>query len=223
MKRLFTILFLTCLVSGVSAQNYELYPDSTYTEGAATEFELVGHAWIKNVQGDTNFTWKRIENTLATDWESAICDQITCWSPGVDRSTLVISEGDSSILDAHFYMNNAAGMGVVRVAVWAGSDSANADTVEYHANTWPLSVSRVKLDKPMKVYPNPTQGVLNLEFDANGTAEVEIFDVLGKKVKGFSYSGRVSALNLHDLQNGLYIIRVTENGKVYSRSFRKVN
>lgn len=216
-------MFLSGLMLNASAQSFDARPEEGFTSGASTEFELVVHGWIVNFDGDSNFTWTRIQNNLQAGWTSAICDAITCWATSVNTNTFVIKPGDSSILDLHFYLANTAGCGEVLIRVWKGTDEANADTIKFNACTWAASVASLGGDKSIKIFPNPTQGLLNLEFATTGTAEVEIYDVLGKKLKTFSHTGLNSTLDLSDLPDGLYVIRVNENGVQYSRTFRKAN
>lgn len=223
MKKILTLSLSLTLGLAAHAQSFDAHPASSTVTGSSQEFELVLHSFIVNESADSMFTWKRITNDLPSAWQASVCDAITCWSPTVDRSSLIIVPGDSSILDPHFYLNNAAGSGHIQIAVWSGSDSANADTVEFFANTWALFAAKVSNDKAVKVYPNPTQGHLHLDFESTGKVEVEIFDVLGKKMRSFSHEGEHSSMDLSDLPNGLYIIRISENGEVYSRTFRKAN
>ncbi len=224
MKKIITLFSLTLAFGALQAQNVEVYPKDGTVEGSHEEYELVVHAHMKNISATDSFVhWKRIENNLQSGWESAICDQVTCYAATVDSSAVVLHQGDSSILDLHFYLNNTAGTGHVKVMVWAGNDMANADTAEFTATTWAVNVAKVSNDKEVKIYPNPAGSSLNLDFNTTGTVKVEIFDVLGKKLKSFSHNGESSTYNIGDLPNGLYVIRITENGKVYSRSFRKAN
>ncbi|MDX5320416.1 MAG: T9SS type A sorting domain-containing protein [Bacteroidota bacterium] len=224
MKRIFTLSLLLALAIGTQAQTFRTHPATSSISGSSEEFELVLHAFIVNENAsDSAFTWKRIVNDLEAGWQAAICDDITCWAPTVDSNTLTISQGDSSILDAHFYLNNTVGSGLIRIMVWSGSDVENADTIEYMADTWALFAANIRPDKPMKIFPNPTSGMLHLEFKSEGTVQIEVFDVLGKKMSDLQYEGEHSSFDLSTLPNGLYIIRVTENGQVYSRTFRKAN
>lgn len=213
------------MISGtVFAQEFNSHPRNQTVTGPVTKFELVGHAFIKNVSGDTTFTWKRINNDLPTNWEAAICDNQTCWGTDVDRNVIFIREGDSSILDPHFYPSNTDGIGYNRVIVWRGNDSLNADTLEFNADTWGTSARLIKGgNKDLTVYPNPANKELNLRFEASATATVEIYDVLGKKMKSYTHTGNTSSTNISDLKPGLYIIKVTEGDKTYSRTFKKTN
>ena len=55
------------------------------------------------------------------------------------------------------------------------------------------------------VYPNPTTGVLNF---ANVLQNVEIFDMLGRKVYAASVAER--SIELTDLASGTYILRANQ-------------
>lgn len=223
MKRILTFTLLSILGLSAGAQSFYTYPKTSSLNGSHEAFEIVLHGFIVNQSADSLFTWIRIENDLETGWEASICDKINCWSPTLDSNSFILVPGDSSIMDPHFYPNNYEGCGNIKIMVWAGNDKANADTMEFNACTWALGMAALGKDKPVQVYPNPTQGQLHLEFETEGSVDVEIFDLLGKKMRSFSHEGNHSSMDLSDLPNGLYIIRINEDGEVYSRTFRKAN
>lgn len=70
-------------------------------------------------------------------------------------------------------------------------------------NAKPLSVSDVK-NIDVKVYPNPANNVINVEGDYN---TLEIISTSGKIVKHIDV--KQSSINIEDLSNGIYIIRVS--------------
>lgn len=67
-----------------------------------------------------------------------------------------------------------------------------------------------------KLYPNPTiDGKVYIETSFNAPKEIHIFDVLGTQVLQTTILGR--ELNLANLDNGVYILRVIEKDKVATR------
>lgn len=63
----------------------------------------------------------------------------------------------------------------------------------------------------IKVYPNPTQGMVTVEAD--GMMQVEVFNSLGQSVLRKETSGSQTVLDLQDAALGLYLLRVkTEKG-----------
>jgi len=67
----------------------------------------------------------------------------------------------------------------------------------------------------LKVYPNPvTNGTLYINTTANASKEVAIYDVLGKQVVKTTTE---NAVNVSKLNAGVYIVKVTEEGKTATR------
>jgi len=68
----------------------------------------------------------------------------------------------------------------------------------------------------LRVYPNPvTNGTLFIETAANAEKSVTIFDVLGKQVLNTTTTD--STINVNSLNSGVYIVKITEEGKTASR------
>ncbi len=68
----------------------------------------------------------------------------------------------------------------------------------------------------LSIYPNPvSNGTLFINTDANDEKSVSIFDVLGKQVLQLTTSN--NAINVANLNGGIYIVKVTENGKTATR------
>jgi len=223
MKRIFTLCLLAFIGLNAGAQSFITSPKEGTVTGPYDEYELVVHAKVYNVSADSLFTWRRIVNDQAAGWEGSICDKVTCWSPTVDSSSFYLVPGDSSIMDAHFYLNENYGSSVMKFIIWSGEDKSNADTIVYNASSWVMSNRTLRNDKSVRVYPNPSRGVLNLEFTSEGKVQLEVYDLLGKKMRDLDYQGTNSSFDLSDLPNGLYIIRINDGGDIYSRTFRKAN
>lgn len=67
----------------------------------------------------------------------------------------------------------------------------------------------------LKIYPNPASQNLYVSSDLNGAKSVSIFDVLGKQVVKTTVEN--SPINISDLKSGVYIVKVTEEGKTATR------
>ncbi|QYJ69310.1 T9SS type A sorting domain-containing protein [Flavobacterium litorale] len=77
------------------------------------------------------------------------------------------------------------------------------------------NVEQNKLES-LKMYPNPLTGnILNITSNANTTKTIAIYDVLGKQViNTVTENGMV---NVSDLTAGVYIVKITEQGKTATR------
>ena len=60
-------------------------------------------------------------------------------------------------------------------------------------------------------YPNPSKGNLNFNLEIDDNYEVQIFDSNGLLVSKENHSGNNISLELYDLPNGIYIIRVIDS------------
>lgn len=68
----------------------------------------------------------------------------------------------------------------------------------------------------LSLYPNPVSGnVLNITSAANSAMNVAIFDVLGKQVINTKVTN--NTVNVSNLNAGVYIVKVTEDGKTATR------
>ena len=70
-----------------------------------------------------------------------------------------------------------------------------------------LGVSDYKLGASIKVYPNPTTGIINIK-DAINYKEIKIYSITGLKVKSFNAN---DVIDISNLANGLYFLQ-TDNG-----------
>ena len=82
--------------------------------------------------------------------------------------------------------------------------------------TWTEGVD--ELENSLKVYPNPTSNVLNIEGE--GLASVEVYNTIGQRVMTQAVSGDAVQLNTESLGNGIYFVRIYANdGSILSRTF----
>jgi len=105
--------------------------------------------------------------------------------------------------------NATAGTGNVQYdeirvnSTWASVTSAN------------LSVNQNAI-AGLKVYPNPVvDGTLNITTQANAERTIQVYDILGKQVVNKVTSNE--AINVSNLKAGVYIVKITEEGKTASR------
>ncbi|MNJ97982.1 hypothetical protein D3C87_157400 [compost metagenome] len=68
----------------------------------------------------------------------------------------------------------------------------------------------------LKMYPNPiSENILNITSDINGTKAITIYDVVGKQVINTTVNDGI--VNISDLTTGIYIVKITEEGKTSTR------
>ena len=82
--------------------------------------------------------------------------------------------------------------------------------------TWMEGVN--ELEETLKVYPNPTTSVLNIQGE--GMKSIEVYNTIGQCVVTQEVNGNDIQVNTESLNNGIYFLRVRANdGAVLNRTF----
>jgi len=85
------------------------------------------------------------------------------------------------------------------------------------------SINPISAQDGIKIFPNPTSGIINLSFDRqeheNGSGY--LFNSLGLKIKNFIFNKGLSQFNISELNSGLYFLVVDFDQKRYSKKIIK--
>lgn len=118
------------------------------------------------------------------------------------------------------------GMGYYKITVGnyvvlQGGSFGSVETKLFTTNAAMLAVHDNTLDHSLNIYPNPTTGLVNLEYTLDrGTAlQVDVLDVVGKVVLNRNIASGTGVqrevLDLSTLANGTYVLKLnTGNGQV---------
>ena len=71
-----------------------------------------------------------------------------------------------------------------------------------------VSISENEL-KSLSLYPNPTNGILAIDIEANQVGELTVFNALGSPVLSSSNSNNI---DLSDVRPGIYYLKLTTKG-----------
>lgn len=106
--------------------------------------------------------------------------------------------------------------GTQNVVVLVGEFNGTPQVTARNVADMPLNTNSFNAIDGLKMYPNPLSGnVLNFNTTANAELDVQIFDILGKNV----LSSKVlnNTLDVNGLNSGIYIVKITEEGKTATR------
>jgi hypothetical protein len=83
-------------------------------------------------------------------------------------------------------------------------------TVAPDGNYCPSSASGIKKHREdnLKIYPNPTQGQLNLEYNKTPDQKADLLDVHGKLCKSFNLDNNLTQVDVSDLPEGVYFLKM---------------
>jgi len=95
----------------------------------------------------------------------------------------------------------------------AGSASIRLDDINISVVT---GISETAVKAGISIYPNPTEGVLNLRVKNFDNTTVRVFNLLGAQVYNQLLTSMDSQISLNNLENGLYIVKIEGNGVNYA-------
>jgi len=74
-----------------------------------------------------------------------------------------------------------------------------------------LSINEID-SKEYKVYPNPVKDFINIELTDNyAEISIDVFNILGQKIKVFENLNSTENIDLSDLKTGIYLLRINTN------------
>jgi hypothetical protein len=114
------------------------------------------------------------------------------------------------------YIGQIVPQGAANRVVLVAEFNGTAQVVARSLSDVTLSSSSFNAIDGLTMYPNPLKGnTLFLSSTANATMSVQIFDVLGKEVLNSNVVN--SSINVAGLNAGVYIVKITEEGKTATR------
>ncbi|SFB00772.1 Por secretion system C-terminal sorting domain-containing protein [Flavobacterium swingsii] len=97
----------------------------------------------------------------------------------------------------------------------ATTGSNSIDDVAISGNVTILSRNSFDAISGLKIYPNPVKNLLNITSDSFEAKTVAIYNVLGKVVLSEKVTN--APVNVANLAKGVYVVKVTEEGKTATR------
>jgi hypothetical protein len=79
----------------------------------------------------------------------------------------------------------------------------------------PLGVQAIEQDSKIRLYPNPNNGTMTLEYNIDQEGELQVWDVTGKLVATYKLNSRINSMKITDniLINGVYYYSLIVNKK----------
>jgi hypothetical protein len=114
------------------------------------------------------------------------------------------------------YIGQIVPSGAANRVVLVAEFNGTAQVVSRSLADVTLSTNSFDAIEGLKMYPNPLSGnVLNFSSAINAEINVQIFDMLGKQILTSKVNN--NTLNVSNLNAGIYIVKITEEGKTATR------
>ena len=97
----------------------------------------------------------------------------------------------------------------------------DSDTVDLftYISSYTSSTEEVNEVRNMEVYPNPAQDILNVNGIKGSKADLEIYDITGRKIIDRKVNRQNNRIDVSDLNQGTYVIRVHGESESYTKKF----
>jgi hypothetical protein len=99
-------------------------------------------------------------------------------------------------------------------------DTDDGDTV--HFSNWrePGAVKQIE-NLVSNIYPNPATTQLTVDLNNAGNANMSIYNMLGQVVMEATLTEMSNKINITDLSQGMYVVKVIQNGKTHTVKLSK--
>ena len=226
MKKLIYLFSFIFTIASVSAQMSFNNKNVSVAGWGSGESEKSASCIVTNNStdaADSMITWTIISLDKDSAWQFDFCDPYDCISNLTlgYTNTFKLKNGLSGPLKGNFYSKNVAGSATVKIRLAYVNGAHDADTITLMAKGWATGLNSAKKQAEVSFYPNPAKDVITLRYNSVKPIEVTVFNVLGAKVKTFTHNGTETALNISDLDKGMYFIRFNDNGNMVAKSFSK--
>lgn len=125
-----------------------------------------------------------------------------------------LNGGDIPLANSQSYTATENGIYTVEV-----TDASGCSATSAAVTVTGVGISTIQ-EAGINVYPNPVTDVLNVELTGNENANLRIVDVAGSVVMEKTISGK-EMLNIQHLAKGVYMLQITQAGKVSSAKITK--
>jgi subtilisin family serine protease/PKD repeat protein len=132
-------------------------------------------------------------------------------------------DGNTSTQQNPTHIYTQPGVYQVHLQTENNTGCSDAMTQEITVLNFPVSTIGVDiLNQNIKIYPNPTNDILNIELnlDKKSTVQFQLFDAVGQLIlnqKTTDYNNQKTTLNLTDLPSGIYFLQIRIDEKVMTK------
>lgn len=224
MNKLFYTFLLFCISNISFAQSFSWIADDTMTTTLVGDGYAVMKMEQKNETGDTlNLAIEVLSNELSGDWDGMVCVYGMCLGmlpdAGVTAKMNPVYGSDNGYVRLTIGGNNTVASGSMRIKVYDVDSPAMADTgtwiVSSIKDTSETSIKELNEKSLVNVFPNPSNGFINVSSQSIGVEEVSIFNIIGQQIEKFTLSAFDS--KRIELNKGVYFVVVsTENRQSYT-------
>jgi len=211
-----TSAFFLLFIFGVrpaTAQTFFPLPEPVLTQEVAFDLATECYLFFENPSGDTlQLRWKKIDVSHPETWILDLCDFGLCYV-GIPASGLMnpAAGTEQPYLKLIVQPDQTPGTAWLWFRVWAHGDPTNYADVFFDLHTPGTSSTPPTSARPrVRVFPNPTTGLLFLENPERHATPAQLLDATGRTLWSGDLAPQAQqTLDLAPWPAGVYLLKTT--------------
>ncbi len=223
-KALLFICFLLTASFGFAQNSFTLeleHNPVNVQEADVNKTDIIGETMVKNTAAkDFTTKWTITSVEKPKSWVFYVCDVQNCFPPTTTSSSFTLSANQSGMFACHLDPKGECGNGVVKIDFEESADVKQECIFNYMVCT---SANGDLVNSAISLFPNPTMGTFSLNVENATLGRIDIYNVLGRKIK--SYDGATRFFDISNEAMGIYLVQMIDENNDIVRTIRvnKVN
>lgn len=176
---------------------------------------------------DNNFLWENT-TTNSNNWLKVKLQGVTSNRDGIGSKIEVFANGKSQYrytLCGEGYLGQNSGTKIFGLGTATSIDYVKvtwpSGTVDLLNNIFPNQILNIIENSTLSsneyknndfiIYPNPSNGIVNIKSVLNQNFTLSIFDAIGRKISLKEYKNAITRINVNDLSKGVYFFSFITN------------
>lgn len=210
--------FLLLFFVGFALQAQILVPEGQVLEGYGSPEDTKLTVDLTVEAGSTdvgNFLWEVIRpETMSDSWVFSICDQVTCYIPGIEScppaNPNMLAPGSELTFNIYLHPNMVEGQEFIDFRLFSADDpTVTLATSQIYYDVKITSNTEDEFtQQDMQLYPNPASEYFQITNDTD-VAHVSVHTIVGREVFRYNHEAG-QAYSINTLNSGLYMARLVD-------------
>lgn len=192
---------------GSYSQSYSVQTNDTTLYGMYDQNTFYGDIDITNTGSSTiSIIWEKIEEVVPVGWEVSNCDPVDCHPVGTTSASFNLTTSTPGFVNTHFYPNNIAGSGYIRIKVYNSANPGDSTILTFHGNANSAAAIQEASIAKFGLLPNPAHDFINVIGSNLSNKRVDIYNTLGKRI--YSKPFLASKIDISSFKPGAYLVKI---------------